>query len=98
MYKVDIGSFKNGYEIRFSGFLDISNIDNILEEVQDLQLGEKEVKVKIEEVETLDLSFLQVLLALKKKIEGGGRCEVEWDINEEYERLLEVTGFKADLA
>ncbi len=97
MIEVKVNSDKNLVEIIFSGFLDISNIKQIKNELIQAHITKNKLLLIIKEVDNIDLSYLQVLHAFLKKLKIEGKeFEFQWNIDEEYFRLIEQSGFIAD--
>lgn len=97
MIEVKVNTDKNLVEIISSGFLDVGHMRQIKEELLGAHLTKDKILLVIKEVENIDLSFLQVLHAFLKKLKSEGReFEFQWDIDEEYFRLIERSGFIAD--
>ncbi len=91
MYKISTVEKKEEAVITLAGFLDISNIERIREELLNLETEKKKIVFKMVEVENIDLSFLQLLIAYKKQHEA---VRFRWEIDEEFSHLIKGSGFQ----
>jgi anti-anti-sigma regulatory factor len=75
-----------------SGFLDIGNVSAIKDELSVLGDLPQKLEVKIEQVENIDLSFLQLMVAFKKEHPD---CQItfNWDLDQEFFRIIQGAGF-----
>ena len=97
MLEVTIDSEHQLMNIIFSGFLDVSKIESLYGEVLGSRITKDEVVIIIKEVDNIDLSFLQLLHALLLKLKKDHKSfSFQWDVEPEYFKLVEESGFIAD--
>ena len=99
MIDIKTNSSKNIVEIVSSGFLDVSNMHTIREELDRAIVSDDNVLLIIKDVDIIDMSFLQTLHAFLKKLKKEKKnISIEWDIDEENFRVIDYSGFVADFA
>ena len=97
MLEVTIDSEHQLMNIIFSGFLDVSKIESLYGEVLGSRITKDEVVIVIKEVDNIDLSFLQLLHAFLFKLKKDHKTfSFQWDVEPEYFKLVEESGFIAD--
>ena len=100
-FKITVGSKdtdNQSIEITLSGELTVSHIDTIRKEILNTTKKSKTVNIKVKEITMIDLSFLQLLIAMKKS-EGIWVNDFSAEINTqgEFYDLITTTGFKVKL-
>jgi len=85
-------------EIVLNGELTVSHIDNIKNRILELSKNMSSVFLKIKGITMIDLSFLQMLISMKKS-EGIWVKEfsAEIDTHGEFYELINNTGFKLNI-
>lgn len=73
----------------YSGELSFNHIHHIYNETATLIKVNPEAEVLIEDVDLLDLSFIQLLISLKKTYQ----TKISFNINEDLTDLIQVSGF-----
>jgi len=97
MVETRIDSDNNRIVITFSGFLDVSQMGVVKQELQNAHITKEYVLMSIKDVDNIDLSFLQLVHAFLLKLKKDGKeFTFQWDVEEEYFRLVEESGFIAD--
>ena len=97
MLEVAIDSENNFMNIIFTGFLDVSKIEALYGELLGSRITKDKVVVIIREVDNIDLSFLQLLHAFLLKLKKNNKTfSFQWDVEPEYFKLVEESGFIAD--
>jgi anti-anti-sigma regulatory factor len=83
----------NTFEI--NGSLVISHIESIYKELKEKVDFSKKHIIEVDKVDVIDLTFVQLLLALKKEfIEYGTDFEIKLSLNDEQQQLLKNSGFE----
>ena len=95
-YNITVGSKDSDnqrIEITLRGELTVSHIDTIRNEILKLSKGSESVRLNVREITMIDLSFLQLLISLKKS-EGEWVKEfsAELKVEEEFNNLITTTG------
>ena len=97
MVEVTIDSEHQLMNVIFSGFLDVSNIESTYGELLSSHITKDEIVIVIKEVDNIDLSFLQLLHAFLLKLKKDNKTfSFQWDVEPEYFKLVEESGFIAD--
>lgn len=97
MVETHIDSDNNRIVLTFSGFLDVSQMEGVKQELQNAHITKEQVLLSIKDVDNIDLSFLQLVHAFLLKLKKDGKkFTFQWDVEEEYFRLVEESGFIAD--
>jgi len=96
-YNITVGSKDSDnqrIEITLRGELTVSHIDTIRNEILKLSKGSDYVRLNVSEITMIDLSFLQLLISMKKS-EGEWVKEftAELKVEEEFNNLITTTGF-----
>ena len=82
-------------KILFKGELEIENISLILEEVKTLLKNKKKIEIEINNTGNIELSFLQLLIAIKKTCnKQKATLKISFNIPEETESLLNSAGYE----
>jgi MFS superfamily sulfate permease-like transporter len=86
---------KNLQTVSFEGDLSLTNSVSLHRKVKSLNIETKQVKVRLVNVEKMDVTFIQILYALKAKLEGEGvTVEVESTLPAEIENIMHNSGFR----
>jgi len=94
-YKIttEINQTANQLTIVFEGNLDLKNINNIKDELISVYSSNNNLLLKITNVQTIDLSFIQLLISLKKELLTSKKeCSIELNLNDELNNLLSNSG------
>lgn len=73
----------------YSGELSFNHIHHIYNETETLIKVNPEAEILVEDVDLLDLSFIQLLISLKKMYQ----TKISFNINEDLADLVQVSGF-----
>lgn len=88
-------SLEEPEKLFFEGNLTIHHIQFIKQEVEQKINNYKPLQIKVSNVAQLDLSFLQLLMALKKKYDRNATAiSVHLELSQELEHYLLVAGFQ----
>jgi anti-anti-sigma regulatory factor len=80
---------------KFSGDLGISSIQETYQVLQKLELSFPVYKCFVTDVDSIDLSFLQMLFAFGKKLKDSGKeISFEFTLDEEYQRIFHRSGLE----
>jgi len=97
MVEVALDSENNLMNITFTGFLDVSKIETLYGELLGSRITKDNVVIIIREVDNIDLSFLQLLHAFLLKLKKDNKTfSFQWDVDPEYFKLVEESGFISD--
>jgi anti-anti-sigma regulatory factor len=97
MVEVSIDRENNMMNIIFNGFLDVSKIETLYGELLGSRITKDNIVVIIRDVDNIDLSFLQLLHAFLLKLKRDNKTfSFQWDVEPEYFKLVEESGFIAD--
>ena len=97
MVDVSLDSDNNLLNIIFTGFLDVSKIETLYGELLGSRITKDKVVIIIRDVDNIDLSFLQLLHAFLFKLRKDNKTfSFQWDVEPEYFKLVEESGFIAD--
>ena len=97
MVETRIDSDENRIVITFLGFLDVSQMGVVKQELQNAHITKEHVLLSVKDVDNIDLSFLQLVHAFLLKLKKNGKeFTFQWNVEEEYFRLVEESGFIAD--
>lgn len=85
----------NEIHLAFRGEFIITHIKRVYEEFQELMnVSEKNVFITLKEIKSLDLTGVQLIVALKKTLESIGKQVIlELVYPKEVENLLKINGF-----
>ena len=94
-YSINISKGTSSNTMEISGSLIINHIESIYTDLKgSLDFSKKHI-IKLVEVESIDLTFIQMLLSLKKEFANYGTdFEIKLDLTEEHEALLKNSGFE----
>jgi anti-anti-sigma regulatory factor len=80
---------------KFSGDLGISSIQETYQVLEKLDLSFSKCKCFITDVDSIDLSFFQMLLAFGMKLKDSGKqISFEFTLDEEYQRIFQRSGLE----
>lgn len=80
--------------MRFSGQLIINYIENITEIVKEKVNTSKDLDLQIDNPDSVDVTFIQLLISLKKTFEKAGKkVSLTADLKEEIKTLIANSGF-----
>lgn len=97
MVDITIDSENNLMNIAFSGFLDVTKIESLYNEIMSSTITKDNIVIVIHQVDNIDLSFLQLLHAFLLKLKKSNKTfSFQWDVEPEYFKLVEESGFIAD--
>ncbi len=93
-YVVDFKENKDKLEIDFSGQLTIANISKITERVKSNLKNPSNVLINVDNVDNLDISFIQLLHAIKNSGKKKGfEVQVSISVSDDISSLLSHAGF-----
>ncbi|MCL2074542.1 MAG: STAS domain-containing protein [Marinilabiliaceae bacterium] len=97
-FKIKYTNKKETTDVVFSGHLDVTNIEKIVDSLKTNITKGNSLNIKVKEVETLDVTFVQVIFSLVKsgKTEGY-EVRTSFDIPKELEQLLVHAGLSGQL-
>lgn len=94
-YSVNISKAASYNTLKIKGSLIINHIEAIFEELNGKIDFSKKHIVDLSDVEGIDLTFVQMLLALKKEFTGYGTdFEIKLSLTDEHVQLLRNSGFE----
>ncbi len=97
MVEVAIDRDNDSMNITFTGFLDVSKIESVYNELTGSTITKDNIVIIIRDVDNIDLSFLQLLHSLLLKLKRSKKSfSFQWDVEPEYFKLVEESGFIAD--
>ena len=77
-----------------TGDVSVTKIGELYAGLLGVSVDVSECLIRIEKIENLDLSFFQVLFAFVQKLKTPGKkLNFEWDLDEEYQRIMDESGF-----
>jgi len=77
-----------------TGDVSVSQIGELQTSLMSVPMDASNYHFQIEKIENLDLSFFQLLLAFTRKLLSlNKRLNFEWNLVEEYRRIMEESGF-----
>lgn len=77
------------YQIVFTGELSFNHIESIFKKTASILKTRPKADIILEDVDILDLSFIQMLISLKKTYQS----KVELNLSEDLIELIQVSGF-----
>ncbi|PLX03622.1 MAG: hypothetical protein C0594_10195 [Marinilabiliales bacterium] len=78
-------------QLSFEGNLAINNIEQIRKDVLTRLYEFEELEISVSNVSGIDLSFIQLLLAIQKTFKKG-KVSFDFNIKDEYNTLLDKSG------
>jgi len=89
---------KGEIDITLSGQLTINSIVKLVAEMKPLLKNASNVKIHVKEVENIDLTFIQMLFAIKNSGKKDNyKINVSMDLSEELTLLIDNAGFHSAL-
>ena len=86
---------KNLQTVSFEGDLSLKNSISLYKKVKSLKIKTDHLNVQLNNVEKMDVTFIQILYALKAKLEGEGvSVEVDSTLPGELKNIIQNTGFR----
>lgn len=80
--------------IRFSGQLIINHIEKITDEVKNNVKVDKDLQIEIDNPESVDVTFIQLLLTLKTTLKANGKkIIINSELSDDIQTLLKNSGF-----
>ncbi len=93
-YKVIYDELPEKAIIRFSGQLIINFIESITEVVKERVKTSKNLEIQVDNPDSMDVTFIQLLLALKNTFETAGKeVSVSAELKDELRTLIDNSGF-----
>ncbi|TRX71620.1 hypothetical protein [Carboxylicivirga sp. M1479] len=81
--------------LRFSGQLIINHIEKITEAVNKLINVNKNLQIEVDNPESVDVTYIQLLLAIKATLSANGKStEINAELKEEIQTLIKNSGFQ----
>ncbi len=81
--------------IRFSGQLIINHIEKIVEVVKSGLKTDKDLQIEIDNPESVDVTFIQLVLALKATLAANGKAtNINAELKPEVQALIKNSGFQ----
>ena len=86
---------KNLQTVSFEGDLSLKNSISLYKKVKSLKITTDHLNVQLNNVEKMDVTFIQIIYALKAKLEGEGvTVEVDSTLPGELKNIVHNTGFR----
>ncbi|WP_289053241.1 STAS domain-containing protein [Carboxylicivirga marina] len=80
--------------IRFSGQLIINHIEKIIEAVKSGLKSDKDLQIEIDNPDSVDVTFIQLLLSLKATLKANGKkTSINAELKAELQTLIKNSGF-----
>ncbi|WP_439182009.1 hypothetical protein [Carboxylicivirga taeanensis] len=94
-YTVTIDEMPEKSLVRFSGQLIINHIERITGVVKDGLNASKDLQIEIERPESVDVTFMQLVLAIKATLAANGKkVVVKSELNDELTKMIQNSGFQ----
>ncbi len=94
-YTVIIDELPEKMVVRFSGQLIINHIERITDTVKNSVKTDTDLQVEIDNPESVDVTFIQLLLALKATLSANGKkIEISAELSEDVQKLIQNSGFQ----
>lgn len=94
-YKVIFNELPEKTIVRFSGQLIINHIEKISSTVKSELKSDKDLTVEIDNPESVDVTFIQLLLAIKATLKANGKSvTINAELSEDVEALIQNSGFQ----
>ncbi|GEM_PF-2964058 len=94
-YKVIIDELPEQSVAQFSGQLIINHIEKITAIVKQELKTDKDLKVEIVNTESIDVTFIQLLLSIKDTFKSNGhKVNINAELNEDLQILIKNAGFQ----
>ena len=80
--------------LSFSGQLIINHIENITRIVNEKLNSDKDLQIKIDNPESIDVTFIQLILAVKATVKASGKdIFIQTELKDELKTLVKNSGF-----
>ncbi|WP_430812503.1 MULTISPECIES: hypothetical protein [unclassified Carboxylicivirga] len=94
-YKVIIDELPEKGQMRFSGQLIINHIEKITDIVKAGLKADKDLLIEIDNPDSLDVTFIQLVLSLKATLSANGcSTSIKANLKEELHTLVKNSGFQ----
>jgi anti-anti-sigma regulatory factor len=94
MLETELLSDKNSTRVTFSGDLSVAGAADLQQQLLKTSWETAGVKIIVENVENMDLSFLQLLFAWSKTLKSSGKnLNFDFRLGDEFQRIVEESGF-----
>ncbi|WP_430814269.1 STAS domain-containing protein [Carboxylicivirga sp. RSCT41] len=94
-YKVIHDELPEQSIIRFSGQLIINHIEKIADAVKNGLKTDKDLQIEIDNPESVDVTFIQLLLSLKATLKANGKVtNINAELKPELQALIKNSGFQ----
>ncbi len=81
--------------LMFSGELSVANVSALQQQLLKAASKVSYIDVKVTNVENMDLSFLQLLLAWAQSMKQSGKNLIfDFQLDQEFERIFDESGFR----
>ncbi len=95
MLEIDTIPEKKSTRLTFSGDLSVAEAAEIQQQLLKARWKTENFEIVVDQVENIDLSFLQLLLAWSKAQKQSGKNLIfDFRLGEEFQRIFEESGFK----
>ncbi len=95
MLEIEEFTQKNLSTLRFSGDLSIAQATQFQQQLLKFAAKATHIDIKIDNVENMDLSFLQLLFSWAKSMKKSEKkLNFEFMLNEEFSRIFDESGFR----
>ncbi len=85
----------NKLSLLFSGDLSVANASELQQQLLKAVLKASHIVVKVADVESLDLSFLQLLFVWAKHMKQSGKnLTFDFQLGQEFDRIFDESGFR----
>jgi anti-anti-sigma factor len=85
----------NKSSLLFSGDLSVANAAELQQQLLKAAFKVSHIEVKVADVESMDLSFLQLLVAWAKHMKQLGKnLTFDFQLDQEFERIFDESGFR----
>jgi len=93
-YKVIYNELPEKTTLRFSGQLIINHIEKISALVNEKLSAEKDLLMEIDNPDSVDVTFIQLLLSIKATVKANGKeVSIKAEIKDEIKTLIKNSGF-----
>jgi hypothetical protein len=92
-YKIEVVEKKEGAEIHCSGNLVINNIEKIVEDIRENVSLERGYTLFVDNPENLDITFIQLIISMRKQIEAGNnKLAIKMELKDDMRQLITKSG------
>nr|WP_321407181.1 hypothetical protein [uncultured Carboxylicivirga sp.] len=93
-YKVVYNELPEKSVLQFSGQLIINYIENITEIVKEKVSATKDLDIQVDNPDSVDITFIQLVLSIKKTFELAGKeVSITTELKDELKTLIGNSGF-----